>query len=74
MIRWRLAVLMAERDISNNELAQLISMHPTSISRLKTRRRLTRIEEPTLNALCKALNCQPGDLLVYEEDESETES
>lgn len=65
---------MAERDISNNELAQLISMHPTSISRLKTRRRLTRIEEPTLNALCKALNCQPGDLLVYEEDESETES
>lgn len=65
---------MAERDISNNELAQLIGMHPTSVSRLKTRRRLTRVEEPTLNALCKALNCQPGDLLVYEEDELETES
>ena len=65
---------MAERDISNNELAQLIGMHPTSVSRLKTRRRLTRVEEPTLNALCKALNCQPGDLLVYEEDELEIES
>lgn len=65
---------MAERDISNNELAQLIDMHPTSVSRLKTRRRLTRVEEPTLNALCKALNCQPGDLLVYEEDELDTEN
>lgn len=60
---------MAERDISNKELAQLIGLHPTSISRLKTRRRLTRIDEDTLNALCKALNCQPGDLMVYEPDE-----
>lgn len=59
---------MAERDVSNKELAQLIGLHPTSVSRLKTRRRLTRIDEETLNALCKALNCQPGDLMVYEPD------
>jgi putative transcriptional regulator len=63
---------MAERNISNNELALLIGMHPTSVSRLKTRRHLTRIDEPTLNAICKALKCQPGDLLVYEEDEADT--
>lgn len=68
LIRWRLAVVMAERDISNKELASLIEMHPRSVSRLKTRRRLTRIDEDTLNALCKALNCQPGDLMVYEPD------
>lgn len=68
MIRWKLAVVMAERNISNKELAQLIGLHATSVSRLKTRRRLTRIDEDTLNALCKALNCQPGDLMVYEPD------
>lgn len=61
-------MVMAERDISNKELASLIGMHPRSVSRLKTRRRLTRIDEETLNALCKALNCQPGDLMVYEPD------
>jgi putative transcriptional regulator len=67
-IRWKLAVVMAERDMSNKELAELIDVHPSSVSRLKRRRRLTRIDESTLNAICKALKCQPGDLLVYEED------
>ncbi|MCC3445147.1 MAG: helix-turn-helix transcriptional regulator, partial [Microcoleus sp. PH2017_03_ELD_O_A] len=69
MIRWKLAVVMADRNISNKELATLIGMHPTSVSKIKTRRRLTRIDEATLSALCRALNCQPGDLMVYEEDE-----
>lgn len=73
MIHWRLAVVMAERDISNKDLAVLIGLNPKSVSRLKVRRRLTRIDEPTLNALCKALKCQPGDLLVYEEDKEERE-
>ncbi|MCC3404074.1 MAG: helix-turn-helix domain-containing protein [Microcoleus sp. PH2017_10_PVI_O_A] len=68
MIRWKLAVVMADRNISNKELAVLIGMHPTSVSKIKTRRRLTRIDEATLSALCRALNCQPGDLMVYEED------
>ncbi|MEG3848729.1 helix-turn-helix transcriptional regulator [Microcoleus sp. herbarium19] len=71
MIRWKLAVVMADRNISNKELAVLIGMHPTSVSKIKTRRRLTRIDEATLSALCKALNCQPGDLMVYEEDNSD---
>ncbi|MEG4458199.1 helix-turn-helix transcriptional regulator [Microcoleus sp. N9_A1] len=68
MIRWKLAVVMADRNISNKELAALIGMHPTSVSKIKTRRRLTRIDEATLSALCRALNCQPGDLMAYEED------
>ncbi|MEG4864888.1 MULTISPECIES: helix-turn-helix domain-containing protein [unclassified Microcoleus] len=68
MIRWKLAVVMADRNISNKELAARIGMHPTSVSKIKTRRRLTRIDEATLSALCRALNCQPGDLMVYEED------
>ena len=70
MINWRLAVVMAERNISNKELALRTGMNPRSISRLKTRRRLTRIDEDTLNTLCEALSCQPGDLMVYEKDEN----
>ncbi len=73
MIRWKLAVVMADRNISNKELAVLIGMHPTSVSKIKTRRRLTRIDEATLSALCRALKCQPGDLMVYEEDEPDRE-
>jgi putative transcriptional regulator len=64
VIHWKLAVVMAERNISNKGLAKLTGMHPTSISKMKTRRRLTRIDEKTLNILCEALNCQPGDLMV----------
>jgi putative transcriptional regulator len=62
---------MAERNISNKELALRTGMNPRSISRLKTRRRLTRIDEETLNLLCDALNCQPGDLMVYEKEEAQ---
>jgi putative transcriptional regulator len=64
---------LLDRNISNKELAVLIGMHPTSVSKIKTRRRLTRIDEATLSALCRALKCQPGDLMVYEEDESDRE-
>ena len=60
--------MMAERDVSNKELAASTGMSPNSISRLKVRRYLTRVDHDTLNALCKALSCQPGDLLVYEKD------
>ncbi|MBD0337233.1 MAG: helix-turn-helix transcriptional regulator [Cyanobacteria bacterium Co-bin13] len=58
---------MAERGMSNKELAVITGMTPNSVSRLKTRRYLTRVDQETLDALCKALKCQPGDLMVYEE-------
>lgn len=57
--------------MSNKELALLIGMNPVSVSRLKTRRHFTKIDECTLDALCKALQCQPGDLMTYEEDKNE---
>lgn len=59
---------MAERNVSNKQLAALTGMHYTTISKLKTRRQLTRVDQETLNALCKALSCQPGDLMSYEPD------
>ena len=60
---------MAERRIGNKELAVLIGKHPNSISRMKLHERFPKLDEETLSALCKALKCQPGDLMVYEEEE-----
>jgi putative transcriptional regulator len=59
---------MADRGISNKELAVATGLNQRSISRLKLRRQLTRVDQETLNALCKALSCQPGDLMSYEPD------
>lgn len=68
VIRWKLALVMADRGISNKELAVATGLNQRSISRLKLRRQLTRVDQETLNALCKALSCQPGDLMSYEPD------
>ncbi|MEO0396815.1 MAG: helix-turn-helix transcriptional regulator [Cyanobacteria bacterium P01_A01_bin.137] len=65
VIHWRLAVIMAERNVRNKDLAALTGISERSISRLKVRRQISRIDAETLDALCKALNCQPGDLMVY---------
>ena len=66
MLKWRLRVLMAERELSNQELAEMIGYHPGTISKLM--KLPSRIDIQTLNLLCKALKCQPGDLIHYEPD------
>lgn len=69
MIEWRLRVVMAERGIGVNELADMIGIHRVNVSRMKTAKTMPRLTEQTLEALCKALNCQPGDLLRYAPNE-----
>lgn len=55
--------------MSLTELSQRVGITMANLSILKNgRARAVRLE--TLNAICKALACQPGDLLVYEEDEA----
>jgi putative transcriptional regulator len=61
---WRLPVLMADRGIDYKELAKITGMHPGTISKLKNNLP-DRLELVTLTKLCKALKCQPGDLLTY---------
>lgn len=69
-IKWRLAVLMADREIDYKELAEMTGMHPVTISKHKNIRVMPeRLERETLEKYCKALNCQPGDLLTYVPDE-----
>ena len=69
MIRVDLDVMLARRKMSLTELSQRVGITMANLSILKNgRARAVRLE--TLNAICKALACQPGDLLVYEGDEA----
>ena len=61
-------VMMAKRKISAGELAQRIGITPANLSILKNSK-AKAIRFSTLMALCHELDCQPGDLLEFREDE-----
>ncbi|GAA0122430.1 MAG: helix-turn-helix transcriptional regulator [Clostridium argentinense] len=65
-----LDVMMAKRKISSQDLAAKIGITQANLSILKTNK-AKAIRFSTLEAICKALNCQPGDILEYVEDENE---
>ncbi len=64
----RLDRMMADRKISVNELAEKLDMSNVNVSNLKTGK-MKGIRFETLNAICRVLECQPGDLFEYVEDE-----
>ena len=59
-------VMMAKRKISSQELAEKIGITQANLSILKTGK-AKAIRFSTLEAICKALDCQPGDILEYQE-------
>lgn len=63
-IKWRLSAVMADREIDNQTLHLLTGLHPGTISKLRNNPP-SRIDVITLNLLCQALNCQPGELLRF---------
>ena len=63
-----LDVMMAKRKISAGELASKIGITPANLSILKNQK-AKAVRFSTLNDICKALDCQPGDILEYREDE-----
>ena len=65
-----LDVMMAKRKISLGELAERIDLTPANLSILKTGK-AKAIRFSTLEAICRELECQPGDLLEYVPDEEE---
>lgn len=65
-----LDVMMAKRKIGLTQLAAAVGITPTNLSILKTNKGKA-IRFSTLNALCRALHCQPGDLLEFTEDSGE---
>ncbi|MBQ2868016.1 MAG: helix-turn-helix transcriptional regulator [Firmicutes bacterium] len=63
-----LDVVMAKKKISAGQLAELIDITPANLSILKNNK-AKAIRFSTLEALCKVLDCQPGDILEYTADE-----
>lgn len=61
-------VMMAKRKISSQELAEKIGITQANLSILKTGK-AKAIRFSTLEAICRALDCQPGDILEYREAE-----
>ena len=59
--------MMAKRKISLGDLAEKIDLTPANLSILKTGKAKT-IRFSTLEAICRELNCQPGDILEYREE------
>lgn len=67
----RLDRVMADRKISLNELSDRVGVSNVNLSKLKTGK-VSAIRFTTLNAICTALNCQPGDILEFVPDEEHT--
>ncbi|MGM9587758.1 MAG: helix-turn-helix domain-containing protein [Candidatus Limivicinus sp.] len=65
-----LDVMMAKRKISSGELAERIGITPANLSILKTNK-AKAIRFSTLAALCRELQCQPGDLLEFKDDQDD---
>jgi putative transcriptional regulator len=63
-----LDVMMAKRKISSIELAEIIGISQANLSILKTGK-AKAIRFSTLEAICKALDCQPGDILEYRQQD-----
>nr|WP_321483191.1 helix-turn-helix transcriptional regulator [uncultured Cohaesibacter sp.] len=65
-----LDVMLAKRKTSSKELAAAVGITPQNLSILKTGK-AKAIRFATLDAICRVLDCQPGDILRYEADGSE---
>lgn len=62
-----LDVMMAKRKMSSGELAERVGITPANLSILKNQK-AKAVRFSTLNDLCEALDCQPGDILEYRKD------
>lgn len=62
-----LDVMLAKRKMASKELADKVGITVANLSILKTGK-ARAIRFSTLNAICKELNCQPGDILEYQDE------
>lgn len=65
-----LDVMLAKRKMASNDLAERIGLSQNNLSRIKTGK-VKAIRFSTLSALCRELDCKPGDLLDYVYEESD---
>lgn len=69
MIKVTLGIVMDQRGITSKELAKQIGITPANLSILKTGK-ARGIRFATLEKLCQVLDCQPGEILQYTEEQS----
>lgn len=65
-------VMMAKRKMSLNELSEKVGITPANMSILKTGK-ARAIRFSTLDAICKVLECQPGNIIEYRPDDNGTD-
>ena len=68
----RLDRVMADRKVSLKDLADKVGVSNVNLSKMKTGK-ISAIRFSTLEAICDALNCQPGDILEYDPSATEEE-
>ena len=68
----RLDRMMADRKISLNDLAEKVGIANVNLSKIKTGK-VSAIRFSTLEAICDALDCQPGDILEYRREQKPEE-
>lgn len=61
-------VMLAKRKMASQELAEKVGITPANLSILKTGK-AKAIRFSTLDAICRALDCQPGDILEYRDED-----
>lgn len=69
MIMVNLDIMLAKRRMSLTQLSETVGMTMANLSILKTGK-AKAIRFSTLDAICRALHCQPGDILEFSEDEA----
>ncbi|MBD5475481.1 MAG: helix-turn-helix transcriptional regulator [Lachnospiraceae bacterium] len=69
----RLDRVMADRKISLNDLAEQVGIANVNLSKIKTGK-VSAIRFSTLNAICDVLDCQPGDILEFQKDQSDSQT
>jgi putative transcriptional regulator len=67
----RLDVMLARRKVRSNDLARAIGITEANLSMLKSGK-VKGIRFSTLDAICRRLDCQPGDILEFQDDAAET--
>ncbi len=68
VITWKLKTVMADRDISTKELAARLGVNRVTVSRWRAFKTMPSIDGEKLEQLCKALNCEPWDLIKWVEE------
>lgn len=66
-IRVRLGVMLAERNVKSKDLAEYVGITEANLSLLK-QGKVKGVRFETLERICRFLKCQPGDLIVFEDD------